>query len=89
MDSGSPGLWEQDAMKPTAYVETTVFSYLTALPSRDLVLAAHQQVTRDWWSGRDAFGLYVSQFVLDEASAGMPPRPLAGKTCSAISRCWT
>ena len=57
-------------MKPTAYVETTVFSYLTALPSRDLVLAAHQQVTRDWWSGRDAFGLYVSQFVLDEASAG-------------------
>ena len=43
---------------------------LTALPSRDLVLAAHQQVTRDWWSTRGAFELYVSQFVLDEASAG-------------------
>jgi hypothetical protein len=57
-------------MRPTTYIETTVISYLTALPSRDLILAAHQQVTRDWWSARDAFELYVSQFVLDEASAG-------------------
>ena len=45
-------------------------SYLTALPSRDLVLAAHQQITRDWWSTRDTFEMFVSQFVLDEASAG-------------------
>ncbi len=59
-----------NAMKSKVYIETTVVSYLTALPSRDLVLAAHQQVTRDWWSTRDAFELFVSQFVLDEASAG-------------------
>ena len=58
------------AMRPKAYVETTVVSYLTALPSRDLVLAAHQQITRDWWSTRDTFEMFVSQFVLDEASAG-------------------
>ena len=57
-------------MKPKAYVETTIVSYLTALPSRDLVLAAHQQVTRDWWSTREAFELFASQSVLDEASAG-------------------
>ena len=57
-------------MKPKAYVETTIVSYLTALPSRDLVLAAHQQVTRDWWSTREVFELFVSQSVLDEASAG-------------------
>ena len=57
-------------MRPKAYIETTVVSYLTALPSRDLVLAAHQQVTRDWWSTRGAFELFVSQFVMDEASAG-------------------
>ncbi|HET9225429.1 MAG TPA: type II toxin-antitoxin system VapC family toxin [Thermoanaerobaculia bacterium] len=58
------------SMKPRLYVETSVVSYLTALPSRDLVLAAHQKVTRDWWGTRTQFDLYVSQFVIDEASAG-------------------
>jgi hypothetical protein len=38
--------------RPTVYVETSVVSYLTARPSRDLLLAAHQQVTRDWWATR-------------------------------------
>lgn len=57
-------------MKQTLYVETTIISYLTALPSHDLIVAAHQQVTRDWWDTRSAFELYVSQFVLDEARAG-------------------
>jgi len=57
-------------LKPTLYLETTIVSYLTALPSHDLVVAAHQQVTRDWWDTRSAFELYVSQFVLDEAGAG-------------------
>lgn len=57
-------------MKPTLYLETTIVSYLTALPSYDLVRAAHQQVTRDWWETRLTFDLYVSQFVVDEAGAG-------------------
>jgi len=57
-------------VKPKVYVETTVVSYLTAWPSRDLVRAAHQQVTREWWTTRDKFDLFVSQFVLDEAAAG-------------------
>src|SRR5208282_2854955 len=39
-------------MKATVYVETTIPSYLTAWPSRDLVRAAHQQITREWWSRR-------------------------------------
>ena len=56
--------------KPKAYIETTVVSYLTAWSSRDLVRAAHQQVTRDWWATRDGYDLFVSQFVLDEAAAG-------------------
>jgi hypothetical protein len=52
-----------------AYVETTVFSYLTARPSRDLVIAAHQQVTQEWWNARDC-EVFASQFVVDEAAAG-------------------
>jgi hypothetical protein len=57
-------------VKPKAYVETSMVSYLTARTSEDLVLAAHQHITREWWAGRGAFDLYVSQFVLDEASQG-------------------
>ncbi len=55
---------------PTVYVETSVVSYLTALPSRDLVLAAHQQVTREWWMRRERFELLVSDAVLVEAARG-------------------
>jgi hypothetical protein len=59
-------------MKPTVYIETTVISYLTAWPSRDLVRAAQQQVTREWWDHRDRFEVFVSELVIAEASAGDP-----------------
>lgn len=36
-------------MKPTVCIETSVISYFTAKPSRDLIIAAHQQITNDWW----------------------------------------
>jgi predicted nucleic acid-binding protein len=53
------------------YVETTIVSYLTAWPSRDVVIAGHQQVTKEWWETRQGdFELCVSQLVLDEASMG-------------------
>jgi len=35
--------------KPSVYIETTVISYIAAKPSRDLIVAAHQQVTTEWW----------------------------------------
>src|SRR5205085_238609 len=58
-------------MKRKVYLETTVVSYLTARPSRDLVVAAHQQITQDWWTNRRPdFDLYASQLVIQEASAG-------------------
>ena len=58
-------------MKPRVYLETTIPSYLTAWPSRDLVRAAHQQITRDWWDRRrPEFELYISQVVLRECQAG-------------------
>jgi predicted nucleic acid-binding protein len=59
--------------RPRAYVETTVVSYLTARPSRDLIVAAHQQITEEWWQvRRQEFDLYISQSVLNEVSAGDP-----------------
>ena len=57
-------------MKPTVYIETTVPSYLTAWQSRDLVRAAHQQITREWWLKRHEFDLYTSRLVVRECQAG-------------------
>jgi len=55
----------------TVYLETTFISYLVALPSRDLIVAAHQRVTSDWWTyQRNKYDCYVSEIVVDEASAG-------------------
>ena len=57
--------------KQSVYIETTVVSYLTARPSRDLVVAAHQQVTVEWWENSlpllDAF---ISPLVIEEVSRG-------------------
>ena len=53
------------------YIETTFVSYLTARPSRDVVVAGHQQVTHEWWDGcRASYELCTSQLVLQEAAAG-------------------
>jgi predicted nucleic acid-binding protein len=58
-------------MKQRVYLETTLVSYLTARPSRDLIVAAHQEVTRQWWERRrEDFEVYVSQLVADEAGRG-------------------
>lgn len=58
-------------MAQRVYLETTIPSYLTAWPSRDLIIAGHQQVIKDWWrTRRNEFELCISQFVIDEASAG-------------------
>src|SRR5262245_4298890 len=60
-------------MRPRVYLETTIPSYLTAWPSRDLVRAAHQHVTREWWDQRrKQFDLFISQVVLDECQSGDP-----------------
>ena len=57
--------------KPKVYVETTVISYLTAWPSAEVVMAAHQEITREWWnSKRGEFDLFVSELVREEAAAG-------------------
>src|SRR5438270_13280847 len=59
--------------RPTVYIETTVVSYLTAWPDRDLIRAAQQQETREWWTTRrPLFELVCSELVIREASAGDP-----------------
>ena len=58
-------------MKPALYVETSVVSYLTARPSRDLVAAARQQLTAAWWADRrSGYDLFISPLVLEEAALG-------------------
>ena len=58
-------------MKPRVYVETSVISYLASHPSRDLIVAANQQITQDWWRlRRSDFDLFISQLVDQEARAG-------------------
>lgn len=60
-------------MKPTVYLETTIISYLTAEPSRDMVTAGHQQITHEWWNNyRQDFELFISQLVVKEIRAGNP-----------------
>jgi predicted nucleic acid-binding protein len=55
------------------YIETSVVSYLVARPSRNLLAAAWQQVTQEWWDKRRAgFELFTSQLVLAEVAQGDP-----------------
>ena len=57
----------------SVYLETTFISYLVARPSRDVIVAGHQQTTQDWWENRRSqFECSVSQVVIDEASVGDP-----------------
>lgn len=60
-------------MKQKVYLETTVPSYLAARPTRDLIVAAHQEITREWWlKRRNSFDLFISPLVIVEASDGDP-----------------
>jgi predicted nucleic acid-binding protein len=60
-------------IRGTVYIETSIVSYLTARPSRDLLVAAHQQLTVAWWDQqRSHYELFTSQVVLAEARAGDP-----------------
>lgn len=56
---------------PSVYLETSVISYLSARPSRDLIIAGHQQITNEWWETQGhKFEIYISQLVIQEARRG-------------------
>ena len=60
-------------MRSKLYIETSIPSYLVSIPSRDIIVAGHQQTTRLWWDLRkDNFDIFISQFLIDEVSAGDP-----------------
>lgn len=58
-------------MKQKVYLETSIVSYYTARPSRDLVVAARQEITHELWPFlQTSFDIYISALVLQEASRG-------------------
>ncbi len=55
------------------YLETSIPSYLTARPTRDIRAAAWQQITGQWWDeARAGYDLFTSELVIVEASGGNP-----------------
>ena len=57
--------------KKTVYIETSIVSYLTARPTSDLLAAAWQKTTVDWWdTQRNRFDLYTSDVTVEEAGRG-------------------
>jgi len=59
--------------RKTVYIETSIVSYLTARPTSDLLAAAWQKVTVDWWdTQKNRFDLYTSDVVTEEAGRGHP-----------------
>jgi len=60
-----------ESVKPTVYIETSVISYYTAKPSRDLIVAAHQQITHEWWEqALPECDPRISEIVIAEADRG-------------------
>lgn len=58
-------------MKPIVYIESSVISYLTSRPSRDVVIAGRQAISHDWWENhQQRFELRVSVLVEEEISRG-------------------
>lgn len=58
-------------MKSVVYIESSVISYLTSRPSRDVIIAGRQAITHDWWENhRNRFELRISVLVEQEISRG-------------------
>jgi predicted nucleic acid-binding protein len=71
-------------MASSVYVETSVISYYAARPSRDIITAARQTITQEWWDeARGRFEIYISVLVVEEAKAGDPDA--AQRRLAAIS----
>ncbi len=60
-------------MKESIYLDTSVVSYHTSNPSRDIIVLAHQEITRQWWhKAVKRYDVFISEVVIEEASFGDP-----------------
>ncbi|MGR3304164.1 MAG: type II toxin-antitoxin system VapC family toxin [Candidatus Scalindua sp.] len=58
-------------MKSSVYIETSIVSYYTSRPNRDIIIAARQQQTHDWWNSQmKNFDVFISKMTLDEIADG-------------------
>jgi predicted nucleic acid-binding protein len=58
-------------MALSVYVETSGITYYAARPSRDIVTAARQTITQEWWNeARGRYEIFISVLVVEEAKAG-------------------
>ncbi len=58
-------------MKLSIYMESTIPSYYSARPGRDIISLARQEITRIWWENhREKYDVYISQLVFEECSHG-------------------
>jgi hypothetical protein len=61
------------ATKSSVYLETSFIGYLASRPSRDLITAANQQLTHEWWNTqRSKYELVIATPVLAECGRGDP-----------------
>ena len=61
------------AAKPRLYLESSIVGYLASASSRDIVRAGRQRITHQWWGDRrEHFAIFVSDYVIQEAGAGIP-----------------
>jgi predicted nucleic acid-binding protein len=57
-------------MRQKIYLETSVISYLVSRPSKNLVIAGRQAVTKDMWDIIDNYDIFISDIVIQESSRG-------------------
>ena len=75
---------DSEAKKKRVYIETTVVSYFTARPSRDIIIAGRQEITRELWPKLATdYKVYTSALVYQEVGRGDGDQ--AGKRLAAIS----
>lgn len=70
-------------MKRKVYIETTIVSYYTGQPTRDLIIAARQEETRALWPQLERkYDSFISALVLTESREGNPD--IANKRMDAL-----